>query len=109
MKFMYTLDDILDEGLKFQNSMFISLHNLYIVHTMKYSFLNCLAWLMVPLRWYLALAAYNGCYAWLSLRHKAMYDVTDALWRHMVRGRIEDFSNDDLPIVGNNQFTNLIE
>ena len=36
MKFIYTPDDILEEGLKFQNRMFISFHNLYIVHMIKY-------------------------------------------------------------------------
>ena len=41
---MYTLDDILDEGSKFQNRMFISFPQfVYIVHTMKYIFLNYLA------------------------------------------------------------------
>ena len=44
-KFMCTLDDILDEGSKFQYAVVCSLvfHNLYIVHTMKYIFLNYLA------------------------------------------------------------------
>ena len=42
-KFMCTLD-ILDEGSKFQYSMFISFPQfIYIVHTMKYIFLNYLA------------------------------------------------------------------
>ena len=33
---MYTLDNILDEGSKFQTRMCISFHSLYSAHTMKY-------------------------------------------------------------------------
>ena len=68
---MCTLDDILDEGWKFQYSMFIS-------------FLH-------------------------SWRHKGTCDVTAALWFHVVRGCLGNVSNEDLAIIENNQFTNLIE
>ena len=54
-------------------------------------------------------APYNGCYASHSWRHKATCDVTAALWCHMVRGCLGDVSNEDLAIIENNQFTNLIE
>ena len=35
-KFMYTPDDILDEGSTFQNIMFISFPQFVIVHAMRY-------------------------------------------------------------------------
>ena len=54
-------------------------------------------------------ATYTGCYASHLWRRKANYDVTAALWRRVVRGRLGDVSNEDLLIVENNQFTNLIE
>ena len=50
-----------------------------------------------------------GCYAAHSWRHKATYDVTAALWCHVARGCLGDVSNEDLAIIENNQFTNLIE
>ena len=37
------------------------------------------------------------------------YDVTAALWCHVARGCLGDVSNEDLAIIENNQFTNLIE
>ena len=40
---------------------------------------------------------------------KATCDVTAALWCHVVRGCLGDVSNEDLAIIENNQFTNLIE
>ena len=54
-------------------------------------------------------APYNGCYASHSWRHKATCDVTAALWCHVVRGCLGDVSNEDLAIIENNQFTNVIE
>ena len=51
---------------------------------------------------------YNGCYASHSWRHKATCDVPAALWCHVVRGCLGDVSNEDLAIIENNQFTNLI-
>ena len=45
----------------------------------------------------------------LGARHKATCDVTVALWFHVVRGCLVDVSNEDLAIIENNQFTNLIE
>ena len=41
--------------------------------------------------------------------HKATYDVTAALWCHVLRGCLGDVSNEDLVIIENNQFTHLIE
>ena len=81
---MCTLDDILDEGWKFQCSMFISFPQfIYCSHDEEYfPKLSCLI---------------------------AACDVTAALWCHVVRGCLGDVSNEDLAIIENNQFTNLIE
>ena len=42
-------------------------------------------------------------------RHEATYDVSAALWRHMVCSCLGGVSNEDLAIIENYQFTNLIE
>ena len=77
-KCMYTLDDILDEGLKFQNRMLIRFPQLvYCSRDEAY-----ISLIILPIcgRWrYLAWAAYNGRYASHSWRQKATYDVTAAL------------------------------
>ena len=44
--------------------------------------------------------------SWLS---KATYDVAAALWRHVYRSCLGNVSNEDLAIMEDNQFTNLIE
>ena len=110
---MYILDDILDEGSKFQNRMFISFPQfvMYIVHTMRYIFLKKKFCIIAADGGTLHSkgAAYSGCYASHSWRYKATYDVTAALWCHMVSGCLGDVSNEDLAIVENNQFTNLIK
>ena len=58
----------------------------------------------------------NGHHTTVAMHHihdvtspKATYDVTAALWRHVVRGCLGDVSNEDLAIIENNQFTNLFE
>ena len=106
----YTLDDILDEGSKFQNRMFISFPQFVYCSRDEVYFpkLSC------PIaahggtlhsKW----APYNGCYASHSWRHKGTCDVTAALWCHGVRGCLGNVSNEDLAIIENNQFTTLIE
>ena len=40
---MYTLNDILDEGQSFKIECSLIFHNMYIVHVMKYIFLNYVA------------------------------------------------------------------
>ena len=107
---MYTLDDILDEGLKFQNRMFIRFPQFVYCSRDELYFpkLSCLTAAdggTLHSKW----AAYNGCYVLHSWRPKATYDVTAALWCHMVYGCSGDFSNEDLAIIENNQFTNLID
>ena len=107
---MCTLDDILDEGWKFQYSMFISFPQfIYCSHDEVYfpklSSLITADGGTLHSKW----APYNGCYASHSWRHKATCDVTAALWFHVVRGCLGDVSNEDLAIIENNQFTNLIE
>ena len=111
-KFMCTLslDDILDEGSKFQYSMFISFPQfIYCSHDEVYfPELSCLIAAdggTLHSKW----APYNGCYASHSWRHKATCDVTAALWCLVVRGCLGDVSNEDLAIIENNQFTNVIE
>ena len=107
---MCTLDDILDEGSKFQYSMSISFHQfIYRSHDEVYfPKLSCLIAAdggTLHSKW----SPYSGCYASHSWRHKATCDVTAALWHHVVRGCLGDVSNEDLAIIENNQFTNLIE
>ena len=111
---MCPLDDILDEGSKFQYSMFISFPQfIYCSHDEVYfPKLSCLIAAdggtrggTLHSKWTL----YNGCYASHSWRHKATCDVPAALWCHVVRGCLGDVSNEDLAIIENNQFTNLIE
>ena len=113
---MYTLDDILDDSSKFKNGMFISFPQFVYCSRVRLQarFFKGLGGtrfrgLWCQARRYLAWAAYNGCYASHSWRHKATYDVTAALWRHVVRGCLGDVSNEDLAIIENNQFTNIIE
>ena len=107
---MCTLDDILDEGWKFQYSMFISFPQfIYCSHDEVYfPKLSCL------------IAADGGTlhskwapYTTIAMHHihdvtKPLY-VTAALWCHVARGCLGDVSNEDLAIIENNQFTNLIE
>ena len=105
-----SLDDILDEGSKFQYSMFISFPQfIYCSHDEVYfPKLSCLIAAdggTLHSKW----APYNGCYASHSWRHKATCDVTAALWCHVVRGCLGDVSNEDLAIIENNQFRNVIE
>ena len=107
---MCTLDDILDEGWKIQCSMFISFPQfIYCSHDEVYfPKLSCLIaddGGTLHSKW----APYNGCYASHSCRHKATCDVTAALWFQVVRGCLGNVSNEDLAIIENNQFTNLIE
>ena len=101
-----SLDDILDEGSKFQYGMFISFPQfIYCSHDEVYfPKLSCLIAAdggTLHSKW----APYNGCYASHSWRHKATCDVTAALWCHVVRGCLGDVSNEDLAIIENNQFT----
>ena len=107
---MYTLDDILDERWKFQNRMFISFPQCIYCSRDEVYFpkLSCIIAAdgdTLHSIW----AAYNCCYASHSWRHKATYYVTAALWCHMARGCLGDVSNEDLTIIEDNQFTNLIE
>ena len=107
---MCPLDDILDEGSKFQYSMFISFPQfIYCSHDEVYfpksSCLIAADGGTLHSKWTL----YNSCYASHSWRHKATSDVPAALWCHVVRGCLGDVSNEDLAIIENNQFTNLIE
>ena len=107
---MCTLDDILDEGWKFQYSMFISFPQLiYCSHDEVYfPKLSCLIAAgggTLHSKW----APYNDFYASYSWRHKVTCDVTAALWFHVVRGCLGDVLNEDLAIIENNQYTNLIE
>ena len=95
-----SLDDILDEGSKFQYSMFISFPQfIYCSHDEVYfpelSSLIAADGGTLHSKW----APYNGCYASHSWRHKATCDVTAALWCHVVRGCLGDVSNEDLAII----------
>ena len=107
-----SLDDILDEGSKFQYSMFISFPQFIYIYCShdevifpKSSCLIAADGGTLHSKW----APYNGRYASHSWRHKATCDVTAALWCHVVRGCLGDVSNEDLAIIENNQFTNVIE
>ena len=112
-KFMCTLslDDILDEGSKFQYSMFISFPQfIYCSHDeVIFPRLSCLIAAdggTLNSKWapyHRTTWPYNGCYASHSWRHKANCDVTAALWCHVVRGCLGDVSNEDLAIIENNQ------
>ena len=108
--FYPTLDDILDEGSKFQNRMFISFPQ-FIYCSRDEVYFPKLSCLIVAhngtydSKW----APYNVCYASHLWRHKATCDVPAALWCHVVRGCLGDVSTEDLAIIENNQFTNLIE
>ena len=78
---MCPLDDILDEGSKFQYSMFINFPQfIYCSHDEVYfPKLSCLIAAdggTLHSKWTL----YNGCYASHSWRHKATCDVPVALW-----------------------------
>ena len=103
---MCPLDDILDKGSKFQYSIFISFPQfIYCSHDEVYSCLIAADGGTLHSKWTL----YNGCYVSHSWRHKATCDVPAALRCHVVRGCLGDVSNEDLAIIENNQFTNLIE
>ena len=83
---MCTLDDILDEGSKFQYSMFISFPQfIYCSHDEVYfPKLSCLIAAdggTLHSKW----APCNGCYASHSWRHKATCDVTAALCPWLLR------------------------
>ena len=99
-----------DERSKFQNRMFISFPQFLHCSRDEVYFpkLSCLIAAhdgTLHSKW----APHNGCYASHSWRHKATCEVPAALWCHVVRGCLGDVSNEDLAIIENNQFTNLIE
>ena len=102
---MYTLDNILDEGSKFQNRMFISFPQFVYCSRDEVYFpkLSCIIAAdggTLQSKW----AAYNGCYASHSWRHKTTYDVTAALWYHVVLVCLGDVSSEDLAIIENNHW-----
>ena len=71
----YTLDDILDEGSKFQNRMFISFPQfIYCCDEVYFPKSSCLI-AAHDGTLHSKLAPYNGCYASHSWRHKATCDI----------------------------------
>ena len=106
-KFMYTLVDILDEGSKFQNTMFIGfLKYLYCSRDEIY-FPKCKLSCLVAADG----GTLNGQHTVVAMHH--IHDVTKPLWRYCCimtpSGCLGDVSNEDLAIIENNKFTNLVE
>ena len=101
-KYFNEISVILDEGLKCQNkSVHWFSHIFYIVHTMKYIFLNYLA--HSRLIAVTCMGSIQRLLCIIFMTSQATYDGTAALWRHMVCGRL-DGSNEDFMIV---ETTNL--
>ena len=101
---MYTLDDILDEGWKFQIRMFISFPQFVFcsrdeVYFPKISYVSVADGGTLHSKWQLTAVAMYHFHSW---RHKATYDIIVALYCHVVSGCL-DVSNKDLAIIENNQ------